>query len=236
MKIQRIARSRPLAIAIAVASMSLLGVAHAGAHQHPHEEPFERMVQRLELEDDQEPAVREILADSRTRMQEIRRSGDRERRSAMEALREDTQARLSEVLTPAQMQAMADARGERREVFRGKMEDRREARFAELAEALELADSQIVPVQEILEDAQQSRRAAMAAARNEGGDRAGARAARAAMKQIDADIDGRLSAVLTPAQMETFESLREERGAQRPRRPHGPRAPRSAGRDDSGSR
>ena len=204
--------------ALVVGTAALVLPAQA-EHPHGRGEHFDRMVERLELEDDQVDLVREILEDSRSRAREIREEGMAEGRAALEALREETEARLSGVLTPAQMAELESLReeGQDRRRFRRRMH--REAAFEELTERLELADSQIEPVREILQDSMARGREAMQAAREAGGDRETMRArVREEMDAIRASTVDQLSAVLTPAQVETFIEFQAQRREERPRR------------------
>lgn len=72
-----------------------------------------RMAERLDLKAEQQSQVRKILDESLAKRGEIREEG----RKKMEALREETDKRLSGVLTPEQMtrlRALREERGERR--------------------------------------------------------------------------------------------------------------------------
>lgn len=187
--------------------------------EHPHGDArrFDRMVERLELEDDQVELVREILDDSRAQARAIREASRAEGRDAMDALREETDARLAGVLTPAQMTELRSAREARGERRRDRRRMHREDAFEGLVERLELADSQIEPVREILEAGMARGREAMMAAREAGGDRDATRArVREEMEAIRAATVDELSAILTPAQVETFVELHEERRHERP--------------------
>ena len=75
---------------------------------------FERMLGRLELTAEQEPRVREILADARRQLHEARRASE----PRMDDIRRETDERLQKVLTPEQWQRFQqmkqDLRGRRR--------------------------------------------------------------------------------------------------------------------------
>lgn len=218
---------RPLLLAGAVALASMVTVQSAlaeRAHGGPDpEQRLEHMTERLGLEDDQVALVREVLEDSRERGRAIVREQAGERRTAMKALREETDARLAGILTPAQMQMLEEeraARAEQRDARRGA---RREAGFERLVERLELAAGQIEPVREILEAGRARGRDIMQGARAEDLPR---EAVRERMDGVRAETEAELEAVLTPEQMEAFLAFSDERRdrGRRPRRGGGPRS------------
>lgn len=217
---------RPLLLAGAVALASTLVVLPAQAERDgPHHGPdperrLEHMTARLGLEDDQVALVRDVLEDSQARAREILAGERQARRDAMAALREDTDARLAGILTPAQMELLAEGREARREQRGAQRDARREAGFERLVERLDLAESQIEPVRDILEGGMARGRALMEQARE---DEVPREALREQFEALRAETARELEAVLTPEQMETFLAFREERGGRgAPRRRGGP--------------
>ncbi|MEE4298624.1 MAG: hypothetical protein V2J24_04185 [Pseudomonadales bacterium] len=217
---------RPLILAGALAVASAAYVVPVQAERGPGGGPehgpdparrLEHMTERLGLEDDQVARVREVLEDSHARAREIRAAERGARRAAMTALREDTDARLAAILTPAQMQLLEDGReaqGEHRKMRRAA---RREAGFERLMERLELAPSQIEPVREILDAGRARGRDIAQAARAEDMPR---EALRDQLDAVRAETASELAGVLSPAQLEVFLALpegREGRGAPRRR-------------------
>ena len=151
-----------LVIAAAVA-FPVQASRHDGASPARMERHIERMAERLALEEDQIDLVRPILEGSRARARAIRAGSADDRRDALDALRSETDARLAEVLTPAQMEQLTAMRESRRE----RRSERAEERFDTLAERLELADSQIDPVRKILAASRANGRAFFGALREE---------------------------------------------------------------------
>ena len=80
---------------------------------------FERMIKRLELSAEQEPRVREILADARQQMHEARRANE----PRMDDIRRQTDERLQQVLTPEQWQRFQQLKQDMRGRRRGKRGD-----------------------------------------------------------------------------------------------------------------
>ena len=80
---------------------------------------FERMLGRLELTAEQEPQVRQILADARTQMREARRASE----PRMDDIRRQTDERLQQVLTPEQWQRFQQMKQDMRGKRRGKREE-----------------------------------------------------------------------------------------------------------------
>lgn len=80
---------------------------------------FERMLGRLELSAEQEPQVRQILADARTQMRETRRASE----PRMEEIRRQTDERLQKVLTPEQWQRFQQLKQDMRPRRRGGKRD-----------------------------------------------------------------------------------------------------------------
>ncbi len=70
-----------------------------------------RIAERLGLSTEQQTQVRKIFTDSLAKRREIREEG----RKKMDGLREETETRLSGVLTPEQMTALRNLKEERRE-------------------------------------------------------------------------------------------------------------------------
>lgn len=202
-----------LVIAAAVA-FPVQASRHDGASPARMERHIERMAERLALEDDQIDLVRPILERSRARARAIRAGSADDRRDALDALRSETDARLAEVLTPAQMEQLTAMRESRRE----RRSERAEERFDTLAERLELADSQIDPVRKILAASRANGRAFFDALREENLERDEMRArARDKMAVIRSETDAQLAGILTPAQMEALAEIHAEKRDERPR-------------------
>ena len=202
-----------LVIAAAVA-FPVQASRHDGASPARMERHIERMAERLALEDDQIDLVRPILEGSRARARAIRAGSADDRRDALDALRSETDARLAEVLTPAQMEQLTAMRESRRE----RRSERAEERFDTLAERLELADSQIDPVRKILAASRANGRAFFDALREESLERDEMRArARDKMAVIRSETDAQLAGILTPAQMEALAEIHAEKRDERPR-------------------
>ena len=208
-----------LVIAAAAVTFPVQADQHDGDSPARMERHIERMAERLALEDDQIDLIRAILQDSRAQARAIHEGTADDRRSAMEALRAETDARLAEVLTPAQMEEMFATRENRREMRGERRRERAEDRFVALAERLELADSQVEPVREILASSRAEGRAIFETLREEDLERDEMRArAQEQMAAIRAETEAQLAGVLTPAQMETLAEVHAEMRDERPRR------------------
>ena len=95
----------------------------AAEHGGPGRGGFERkMLERLELNAEQEPRVREILADARREMQEARSANE----PRMDDIRRRTDERLQQVLTPEQWQRFQQMKQDMRGRRRGKREESRQ--------------------------------------------------------------------------------------------------------------
>ncbi len=114
---------------IATALISVLGLSAAvyaqphdgwggkGGKGHPAEMMGERLKEKLNLTTDQQTQVDQIMADQKTRMDEIHKQ--------MEALRTETEGKISAILTPEQattFKQMIEKRNQRMEDRRQKME------------------------------------------------------------------------------------------------------------------
>ena len=206
-----------LVIAAAV-TLPVQASRHDGELSARMERHIERMAERLALEDDQIDLVRPILEGSRARARAIHAGSAADRRDVMEALRSETDARLAEVLTPAQMEQLTAMRETRRERRSERRKQRAEERFDALAERLQLAASQVEPVREILAASRADGRAFFDALREENLERDEMRVrAREKMAVIRSETDAQLAGVLTPAQMEALAEVHAEKRSERPR-------------------
>ena len=102
---------------VALATTALAGP--GGKRQADPEKMLAKMTETLGLYDDQVPQVEAILKDAASKRQAI---GDSytlnqrsEAREAMKQLRDDTEARLADVLTDEQLARMAEIKAERKE-------------------------------------------------------------------------------------------------------------------------
>jgi Spy/CpxP family protein refolding chaperone len=71
---------------------------------------FERMLERLELSDEQKTQVHQILADARTQINELRKQSEPQ----FEEIRRQTDDRLQKVLSPEQWKQFQQEREQRR--------------------------------------------------------------------------------------------------------------------------
>jgi Spy/CpxP family protein refolding chaperone len=79
-------------------SWARAGGGDGGGREHRRAAHFERMLERLELSEEQEPRVRQILTDTRDQVDALRRDAE----PRFEEVRRQADARLREVLTPEQ--------------------------------------------------------------------------------------------------------------------------------------
>ncbi|HSG91539.1 MAG TPA: hypothetical protein VLA56_20140 [Pseudomonadales bacterium] len=201
---------------------TLLAAGGAAAESPPRGgERLDRMAEALDLSADQRDRVEAILDEMHAQRQAVMASQDhgdrRAMHAAMRALGDETRGKLAEVLTPAQLQTFDELREQRRARGQGHREDRRDARFERLVDALELHSSQAGPVREIMDRSRAEARGMMARARDETLDR---EAVRAELDALRERTRGELAALLTPAQLEEFDALekrmRERRESRRP--------------------
>lgn len=85
-----------------------------GGREHPRDK-FERMLGRLDLSAEQETRVRQILADARNQVQALHRESE----PRFEDVRQRTDERLREVLSPEQWQKFQQMKEEMRSRKRG---------------------------------------------------------------------------------------------------------------------
>jgi C-terminal processing protease CtpA/Prc len=76
-----------------------------GDHSERRAKHMERMIEELQLNSEQEPAVRQILEEQHSKMLSERQAVHEQMRPKMEALKAETGQRLSTVLTDEQLQS-----------------------------------------------------------------------------------------------------------------------------------
>lgn len=236
-----IALPGPSATAAQAAGPDARGAGHERDAAHPHrEQHMAQLAEVLELNAEQRAQVAAILREAaetgRAAWREARADGadagihpgpePREalhetRRAQLSALRDDVRERLAEVLTPAQMSELDALREGRREARAEQRDARRERRFERLSEALELHPDQQEPVRDLLAQSRARSAATLREGRASGLDR---EALRAELERLRTETETGLGAILTPAQMERMNALREARAAKEgmgPRGEHG---------------
>lgn len=221
-----------------------LSAARADEHGDPSArqgDRLEHMASALELTADQRDQVKAILDASREQGRALWQEGRKDRdaiRERMKTLREDTRAKLAQVLTPDQMSRLDAMRDERRQKMEAHRAQRQEARFEHLSRKLELDSSQQGPVREILDASRDEARGILHDGRAQGLDRD---AVRKEMEALRGRTEEKLAAVLTPAQMDTMKAMEarmRERmqdrmeGGHGMRDLHGRHGPREPGPDE----
>lgn len=166
-----------------------------------HGERPGRMAERLDLTDEQREALRAVRAAHREAMAEARASGDSQRmREQARAMREG----YAEVLTDDQLETLREARAARGEWGKQRIDRMVERLTAEL----ELHSSQVEPVRDILRESFGDVRQRMHELAEEAErDRA---AMRGEWQRMAEEARERLSAILTPAQLEQYDALRSQ--------------------------
>jgi Spy/CpxP family protein refolding chaperone len=110
-KIRRAAVAGLLGLtALALAPLTAQAWGRGDRGPSPHR-ALERMTERLDLSAEQQGQVREILESSLAKGREAREA----HRSEMETIRQETQDRLADLLSPEQMAELDQLRAERRE-------------------------------------------------------------------------------------------------------------------------
>ncbi|MEM9068972.1 MAG: hypothetical protein AAGE52_10720 [Myxococcota bacterium] len=176
------------------------GRRHArGRRHHRRHRHHARVLQQLDLSDNQKAQIRAIRESTRERRQELRAQGrSPENRQAMRALHQETRRLIQEVLTPAQRTRAEQLRAEH-------AENRRTRRVARMTERLSLTDAQASQVTSVLEGAATQRRAIRESSQDHD-------AKRAAMRTLRQETRTSIDAILTPAQRTQAEEMRERRG------------------------
>lgn len=184
---------------------------HRRGHRGRRGHGMQRMLQQLELTDNQKAQVRAIMESARERGQELRGQGrSPENRAAMHELHQETRQLVLDVLTPAQKTKMEELRSQQQE-------RRIDRRVSRMTEKLSLSDTQASRIRSILEAARTQRQAL----RN--GSEAGAER-REAMQTLRQRTKTAIDAVLTAEQRATLERHRAEHEGRRGR--HGNRGNR----------
>ncbi len=194
----------PRSLLAGLAGSLLLFAVAAEAHPRHSGDKHGRLAAQLELTEEQQQALRDAHAAHRQALQAARASGARE---AMRAHGRSMREVYAEVLTTAQLETLRDLRTERHEARTAQ----RDARFERLMAPLELHSSQVEPVREILSESHRAVRSRMweLAAEAEG-QRVDRSVVRAERERVLTETRERLSAVLTPAQLELYDAQRAE--------------------------
>ena len=163
-----------------------------------------RMLEQLDLTDNQRAQIRAIAESAHERKMELAAAGrSDETRAQLRALHRETRELIQDVLTPDQLRRAAALRAAHRREHLSRKVDM-------LTERLSLTDSQAARVRAIFEA---------------GGERIGAlhdssesrEDAREAMRTLRDEIDQQVRAVLTAAQRTEFDTMRAEHGRRGPR-------------------
>ena len=93
-----------------LAPLAYRGWAHRGGPPRNHGDRFERMLERLELNDGQKGQVKQILTETREQFRALRRETEPRERE----IRQRTDERLRQVLTPEQWEKFQTEMRERR--------------------------------------------------------------------------------------------------------------------------
>ncbi len=172
---------------------------HRGHRRHRRGRGMQRMLQQLDLSDNQKAQVRAIIESARERGQELRGQGrSPENRAAMHELHQETRQLVLDVLTAEQKAKMQELRSQRQQ----RSLDRRVSR---MTEKLSLSETQASRIRGILEAARTQRQAL----RN--GSQAGPER-QAAMQTLRQRTKTAIDAVLTAEQRSTLEQHRGDRG------------------------
>lgn len=172
---------------------------------------FRRILEDLNLTDNQKTQIRAIFESARERRQELRGQGRTpEAREARHALHQETKRLVEEVLTPAQ-------RTQAQRLRREHMQRHLQRRVDRMATRLSLTDAQKTAVTRIFENAGNRRRALH---QNGNMDRD-------AMRSLHEQTRTELSGVLSAEQMTQLREMRSEHRGRHGRR--GRRGPRGNG-------
>lgn len=238
---QAVKRETPGVLAVAAAAAVLtLGAVSLPAAERPFpprspERIVSRLSEKLDLTAEQEKLLAPIIEEGLTSRRAIEKRYDREERELGRAKREekravesDVEGLLASVLTAEQMQEYQELKDDRRSHRRGgarrhgRGEGKRGARMSpdrvlmHLSERLELTADQEDRLLPIVEESFEQRRELFESMRSrEVVDRC---EMRRQMEDLDAGIEERAAAVLTPAQMKEFRQIREERHSRRSER------------------
>ena len=195
---------RFIALAALAAAFSL--PVHAGDHGSGRH--ADRIKEDLGLNDEQAAQVQEIMKEQHEKRRALfdQAAGDRDKvKSRMEALHEETMARLGKILDAGQMAKMQQMHEERRE----KWKEGRDERHAFLDD-LQLTDDQKSQVKQILKEQHDKKRALFDA----DGDR---EAKRGQMDALHQETKTRLATVLNEEQLAKFEEAHDMRKGKRDR-------------------
>jgi Spy/CpxP family protein refolding chaperone len=89
-----------------------------GKHMDHGEKHMDRMIEGLQLNGEQEPAVRQILEEQHSKLRNEMQAIHEQMRPKMEALKAETSERLSSVLTEEQLQSFNSQMEERHNKMR----------------------------------------------------------------------------------------------------------------------
>lgn len=163
---------------------------------------FRRILEELNLTDNQKTQIRAIFESAREQGQELRGQGrSPETREAMHTLHEETKRLVNDVLTPAQ-------RTQAQRLRREHMQAHLQRRVDRMATRLSLTDAQKAAVTRIFRNAGTQRRAA-----HESGN-----VDRDAMRALREQTRTQLSGVLSAEQMTQLEEMRSEHRGRHGRR------------------
>jgi Spy/CpxP family protein refolding chaperone len=181
----------------------------------------DRMVEELQLNEEQAAKVREIMKEQHAKHRAVldESRDDREQlRAKRDALHQETRAKLAKVLDEDQMTRFDEMHKERR-ATKG---ERRKGRM-EFLDELDLSDEQKSQVRQIMDEQRDKRRAIWEG----GGDRD---QNRSKMQALHEETKKRLSTVLNEEQLAKFEQAKQKRG-QKHHEPKGERRRDGTGKD-----
>jgi Spy/CpxP family protein refolding chaperone len=187
-----------MALAALAAAISL----PVQAGDHGPGDHMDRIQQELNLSDQQAAQVKEIMKEQRDKGRALfeNAADDREKaRTEMQALHEETMARLGKVLNTEQMAKMERMHEERMAHMQERRGDRQE-----FIDELQLTEDQKSQVRQILKEQHDKKRALFDAE----GDRA---SKRAQMEALHEETKTRLATVLNDEQLAKFEEAHEKR-------------------------
>lgn len=164
---------------------------------HQKGQHFEQLANELNLTDEQATQFKAIKKEMRTELKQLKGSGDR---GAMKAVRTKYQTQINALLTPTQQEQLQALKGNRKGKGRNP-EQRVQKHLSKMAAQLELSDAQIAAAKSILNNYATKRQEL----RN-GEDRAG-------LKTLRKEQHEAVKAILTPTQLEQWETLAAERKA-----------------------
>ena len=231
---QAVKKAAPKILAVVAASAALtLGAISLRAEERPFpprspERIVSHLSEKLDLTAEQQALLTPIIEESFDRHREIERKyGEQERelrraaRAERRAVESSVEGQLASILTAEQMEEYQDLRDDRRSKRRdgkrrhGRGDEMRGGRMSpdralmHLSERLELTGDQEERLLPLIEDSFEQRRELFENLRSQ--DVIERSAVRLQMGDIDADLEGKVAAVLTTEQMEEFRQIQDER-------------------------